>query len=193
MKKIFFIILTTLIGISFAYASEKIVSISEGDKDAKLKIIVYESLTCGACAEFHKSIYPEIKKDFIDTGLASIEFRSFPLNMAALNASKIVHCRNDGKSEILHFLYKNQRLWVKGETIEEANKNLNDLINNQNFNIDFDSCINNKEIEDFILEDRIEGAKKFKIDATPTLIINGEKFDNPTNYKKLKKFLEKLI
>jgi len=64
MKKIFFIILITLIGINFAHASEKIVSISEGDKDAKLKIIVYESLTCGACAEFHKSIYPEIKKDF---------------------------------------------------------------------------------------------------------------------------------
>ena len=193
MKKIFFIILLTLIGISFAQASEKIVSISEGEKDAKLKIIVYESLTCGACAEFHKSIYPEIKKDFIDTGLASIEFRSFPLNMAALNASKIVHCRNDGKSEILHFLYKNQRLWVKGETIEEANKNLNDLINNQNFNIDFDSCINNKEIEDFILEDRINAVKKYEVNSTPTLIINNKKFKDPFNYKKIKKTLEKLI
>ena len=54
-------------------------------------------------------------------------------------------------------------------------------------------CLKNKEAEDHILEDRIEGAKKYKLEATPTLIINGEKFDNPTNYKKLKKFLEKLI
>ena len=44
-----------------------------------------------------------IKKDFIDTGLANIEFRNFPLNMAALNASKIAHCKNDGDSDILHF------------------------------------------------------------------------------------------
>ena len=54
-------------------------------------------------------------------------------------------------------------------------------------------CLTNKETQDHILEDRIEGTKKFKVNATPTLIINGEKFDNPTNYKKLKKFLEKLI
>ena len=61
------------------------------------------------------------------------------------------------------------------------------------FELDVDKCLSNKEIEDHILEDRIEGAKKYKLEATPTLIINGEKFDNPTNYKKLKKFLEKLI
>jgi len=50
-----------------------------------------------------------------------------------------------------------------------------------------------KSVEDHILEDRINGVKKFKVEATPTLIINGEKFENPSNYKKLKKYLEKLI
>ena len=67
------------------------------------------------------------------------------------------------------------------------------FIDKSPFKLDVSKCMSNKEVEDHILEDRIEGARKYKLEATPTLIINGEKFDNPTNYKKLKKFLEKLI
>ena len=110
-----------------------------------------------------------------------------------MNASKIAHCVNDGNSEILHYLFDNQSKWVRGKTIEELNQNIKKFIEKSDFKLDVDKCLNNKEAEDHILEDRIEGAKKFKVNATPTLIINGEKFDNPTNYKKLKKFLEKLI
>ena len=63
----------------------------------------------------------------------------------------------------------------------------------EGFKVDFEKCIINKEIEDFVLNDRIEGAKNFDINATPTIIINNQKFDKPLNYKNLKKFLEKLI
>ena len=171
----------------------KIKAIYEGNVDAKISLIIYESLTCGHCASFHEDIYPILKKDFIDTGLAKIEFRNFPLDLAALNASKIAHCKNDGKSNILHFLYSNQKEWVQGETIEDLNKNLKKLISEQNFEINYDKCINNKNIEDYVLNDRINAVKNYNIEATPTLIINDKKFDNPQNYKKLKKSLEKLI
>ncbi len=171
----------------------KIKAIYEGNVDAKISLIIYESLTCGHCASFHEDIYPILKKDFIDTGLAKIEFRNFPLDLAALNASKIAHCKNDGKSNILHFLYSNQKEWVQGETIEDLNKNLKKLISEQNFRINYDKCINNKNIEDYVLNDRINAVKNYNIEATPTLIINDKKFDNPQNYKKLKKSLEKLI
>ena len=167
--------------------------IISGNENAKIIIIAYESLTCSHCASFHKNIYPKLKEDFLDKGHASIEFRSFPLDMAAFNASKIAHCKNDGNSKILHYLYNNQRQWVKGESVEEANNNIKALIEKSNFSLNFNQCINNKKVEDHILEDRIEGVKKFKVEATPTLIINGKKFENPSNYKKLKKYLEKLI
>ena len=167
--------------------------ISEGSLDAKIKIIVFESLTCSHCANFHKNVYPELKKNFIDKGHVYIEFKNFPLDMAAMNASKIAHCRNDGNSLILHYLFENQDKWIKGNTIADLNKNLKNFIDSSNFGLNFEECINNTKIEDFILEDRINGAKKFKIEATPTLIINGEKFENALNYKKLKKYLEKLI
>ena len=171
----------------------KIKAIYEGNVDAKISLIIYESLTCGHCASFHEDIYPILKKDFIDTGLAKIEFRNFPLDLAALNASKIAHCKNDGKSNILHFLFLNHKEWVQGETIEDFNKNLKKLISEQNFGINYDKCINNKNIEDYVLNDRINAVKNYNIEATPTLIINDKKFDNPQNYKKLKKSLEKLI
>ena len=125
-----------------------------------------------------------MKKDFIDNGLVKIEFRSFPLDLASFNASKISHCKNDGKSDLLHFLYENQKKWVRGETIEDVNKHLKKLIvTNLPYDFaEFESCLANKDIEDHVLNDRISGVKKFNIEATPTLIINDKKFDNPNNY-----------
>ena len=188
--KILFIIILYYLPIT---SQAEIKPIIEGNIDAKIKIIIFESLTCSHCASFHKKVYPSLKEDFIEKGLVSMEFKNFPLDMAAFNASKIAHCKNDGKSEILHYLFENQDKWVKGNTIADLNKNLKNFIGNSNFSLNFEECLNNTKIEDFILEDRINGAKKFKIEATPTLIINGEKFENASNYKKLKKYLEKLI
>ena len=178
---------------SFSSENNKIKNIVEGNENAIVKILIYESLTCPHCADFHKKIYPELKRNFIDKDIVKIEFKNFPLDIAGLNASKIAHCNNDGKSNILHFLYDNQNTWIKGKTIDEINSNLKKILKEENFGINFDKCINNKKIEDHILEGRIEGIKKFEINSTPTLIINNKKFDKPLTYKNLKKAIEKLI
>ena len=193
MKKLFLTLAILFLTLNYTNANVQVKTILEGNINAKIKLIVYESLTCSHCADFHKEIYPELKKDFIDKGLISIEFRNFPLDLAAFNASKVAHCKNDGKSEILHFLFEKQKEWVRGETIEDLNKNLKKLINEKDFGIDFDRCISDTVVEDHVLNDRINAVKKYDIQATPTLIINDKKFDNPQNYKKLKKTLEKLI
>ena len=191
MKKIFLILVLFFGSINISNA--EINRIVAGNKDAKITIITYESLTCSHCADFHKDIYPQLKKDYIDTGLAKIEFRHFPLDVAAFNASKVSQCKSDQSLEILESLYSNQQEWVKGNTAEEINNNLKKFIEKEGFKIDFEKCINDKEIEDFVLNDRIEGVKKFKVNATPTIIINDKKFEKTLNYKNLKKALEKLI
>jgi len=196
VKKIFLALTILVLTFStqiIADTSNSIQRIYEGNKDAKVTIITYESLTCGHCADFHKNVYPQLKKEFIDAGLVKIEFRHFPLDMAALNASKIAQCNNDGKSDLLHFLFSNQKKWAIGETVETANENLKKLLKDENIVIDFKKCTNNQKIEDYILNDRIEGVKKFKVNATPTIIINNKKFDKSLNYKNLKKSIEKLI
>ena len=169
------------------------IRITSGKENAKITIIAYESLTCSHCSDFHRNVYPKLKRDYLDTGIAKIEFRHFPLDVAAFNASKIAQCKSDQGLEILKSLYSNQKEWVKGNTIEEVNNNLKIFLKKEGFGIDYEKCINDKEIEDYVLNDRIEGVKKFKVNATPTIIINNEKFEKSLNYKNLKKSLEKLI
>ena len=191
MKKIL-IFLIIIFGLA-TNTNAEIKRIVSGNQDAKITIIAYESLTCGHCADFHKDIYPLLKKDFIDKGLVKIEFRHFPLDIVALNASKISQCKQDQSLEILEKLYSNQQAWIKGKEIKEVNNNLKEFLKKAGFNIDFDKCMIDKEIEDYILNDRIEGTKNFKVNSTPTIIINNKKFEKSLNYKNLKKTLEKLI
>jgi len=191
MKKI--LIITTLFFSLITNISADTKRIVSGNENAKITIIAYESLTCSHCADFHNDVYPQLKKEYIDTGLAKIEFRHFPLDIAALNASKIVQCESRQGLKILESLYSNQQAWVKGSTVEEVNKSLQQFIKKEGFKINFEECVNDKKVEDFVLNDRIEGAKNFKINATPTIIINNKKFEKSLNYKNLKKSLEKLI
>ena len=188
----FFIFLIQISSIS-AGNSNEIKRIVIGNKNAKISIIAYESLTCSHCADFHINVYPELKREYLDTGLAKIEFRHFPLDAAAFNASKIAQCKNDGESNILNSLYLNQSKWFKGKTIEEVNESLKRFLVSEGIKVDFDKCTTDKSIEDFVLNDRIEGVKKFNVNATPTIIINDKKFEKSLNYKNLKKSLEKLI
>ncbi len=187
-----------LISIFFVFNSlsahtDEIKRILVGNENAKVSIIAFESLTCSHCANFHKDVYPLLKKEYLDTGLVKIEFKHFPLDIAAFNASKIAQCKNDGDPEILETLYANQEKWIRGSTEEEVNNYLQIFLKNEGFDLNVADCVNNKEIEDFVLNDRINGAKNFEINATPTLIINNKKFEKPLNFNNLKNALEKLI
>ena len=196
MKKIYliFFLLFFLIGPNAAADYSKY-EIKEGNENAKVKIYIFESLTCPHCADFHKNIYPNLKSDFIDKGLVQIYFKNFPLDLAGLNAAKTTYCLNsDKRSVFLHHLYETQNEWVNGETIDDINKNLKKTLDNFGIkNIDFQKCINNEEIENLVLNERIEAFKKYKIQSTPTVVINEKKFDKPLIYKNLKKAIEKLI
>jgi protein-disulfide isomerase len=196
MKKIVSILFIMFVGFATNLIAEDIQSlkrISVGEKNSKITIIAYESLTCGHCADFHKNVFPNLKKDFIDKGLVRIEFRHFPLDIAAFNASKIGQCNNDGNADVLNILYSGQKKWARGKTPEEATKYLKKFLKDEGVTLDFEKCLADKAIEDYVLNDRIEGVKKFKVNATPTIIINDKKFDKTLNYKNIKKYLEKLI
>jgi len=196
MKKIFSILFIIFISFAtnlIAEDSQSIKRISVGEKNAKITIIVYESLTCGHCADFHENVYPSLKKDFIEKGLVRIEFRHFPLDIAAFNASKIGQCNNNGNADVLNILYSGQKKWARGKTPEEATKYLKKFLEDEGVTLDFEKCLADKAIEDYVLNDRIEGVKKFKVNSTPTIIINDKKFEKALNYKNLKKYLEKLI
>jgi len=196
MKKIVSILFIVFVGFAsdlIAEDNQSVKRISEGKESAKITIIVYESLTCGHCSDFHKNVYPSLKKDFIDKSLVKIEFRHFPLDIAAFNASKVAQCKSNGNPDLLNILFLGQKKWARGKTPEEATKYLKRFLEDEGVTLNFEKCLADKAIEDYVLNDRIEGVKKFKVNATPTIIINDKKFEKALNYKNLKKYLEKLI
>ena len=196
MKKIIYILLFFLLSInSFAGENYKLSDITEGNENAKIKIYSYQSLTCPHCATFHAKIYPLLKKDYIDTGIANIHFKHFPLDLSALNAAKIAQCVNKEKRiSFLDHLYKTQKSWIKGKNIEDVNQNLKKSVKQFGLNEDdFDKCLAFEDVENYILNSRIEAVQKFKIKSTPTLVINDEPFKGTLEYKNIKKMLEKLI
>jgi len=196
MKKIYLSILFIFFSINaFSIEDTSKYEIKVGTDAAKIKIYVYESLTCPHCASFHKNIYPKLKTDYIDKGIVQIYFKNFPLDLAGLNASKITHCLNkDQRFNFLHHLYETQEKWLDGSTIEKINTNIeNSLIKFGIKDINVKNCLSDAEIEDSILSERINASKKYKIQSTPTVVINEKKFDKTLDFKNLKKAIEKLI
>ena len=69
-------------------AENNVKRIYEGSPDAKITILVFESLTCSHCANFHKDVYPEFKKNFIDKGFVKLEYRNFPIRFGGFQCRK---------------------------------------------------------------------------------------------------------
>ena len=180
--------------ISTAQAESKILSI--GSTDAKITVKVFSSLTCPHCANFHKSIFEDLKKDYIDQNLVKFEHHSFPLDLAALNAEIIVRCTDsrEKKFELLTEIYSKQKSWAIGSDINKINK----LIKKIGLNFDLsdekmDKCLEDDQVQDRILEQRIDAQKKYKIESTPTIIINEKKYSGKVNYEQFKKVIDKKL
>ena len=166
-----------------------------GSYDAIVKIKIFSSLTCPHCANFHMKVVPEIKKEYVASGKVQLIFIDFPLDQAAFNASKLLHCADKkNQMDFLDVIYKTQSNWAEGSTINEINSNLKKIANNLGINsMEFDKCLINEVVIDKILTDRIEGNQKYSINSTPTIVINEKKLEGSTIFKNIKKKIEKII
>ena len=170
----------------------------ESNKDLNKKIVikVFSSLTCPHCANFHQEVIVKLKKNYIDTNRVKFEHHSFPLDLAALNAEKILHCFVDPKKkfDFLSLVYKKQKKWATGSDINVINSSIKIIgkkigLNDKNM----DKCLNDKKIEEQILDTRINAQKKYKINSTPTIYINEELYEGKHDYKLFKKELDQLL
>ena len=170
--------------------------ISAGELKAKVTVKVFSSLTCPACANWHAKIFYQMKKDFIDKGLVRFEHHPFPLDLAALNAEIILRCHVDNKKrfELLGKIYEKQKIWAVGSDINKINESIKKIGSEVSLNNkDMINCLNDEKSQDEILNQRIDAQKKYKIEGTPTVIINEKKYLGKLDYKKFKKLLEKKL
>ena len=188
-KVIFFILLTFSVN-----AESKVLEI--GNPDAKITVKVFSSLTCPHCASFHKNIFEDLKKEYIDKDLVRFEHHSFPLDLAALNAEIIIRCLQDinKKFQLLGEIYKKQNQWAVGSDINVINESIKKIgLDFGLSNIKMDDCLKNESVQDQILNQRIEAQKKYEIQSTPTIFINEKKYKGEHKYKPFKKTIEKLL
>ena len=162
--------------------------------NAKAVVKVFSSLTCPHCANFHQEVILQIKKNYIDTNLIKFEHHGFPLDLAALNAEKILRCFVDKekKFNFLTQIYKKQKKWAIGSDINIINDSIKTIGKEIGLSNDsMDKCLSNKEIEDQILDERIKAQKEYKISSTPTIYINKKQYKGKHDYKLFKKELDK--
>ena len=166
-----------------------------GKNEAPIKIKIFSSLTCPHCADFHINVLPKIKKEYVDLGKVQLIFIDFPLDQAAFDASKLLHCLDQKKQiTFLDKIYENQSQWTSGKNLSEINNNLKEIVKVLGINSkEFDKCLNNDTIIDQIINGRINAIQKYSINSTPTIIINEKKLEGSANFRNIKKKIEKLI
>ena len=197
MKKItniISILVFLILASSSAIADEKVLKI--GNNNSKIVIKVFSSLTCPHCANFHLKNFENLKNDFIDKNILRFEHHSFPLDLAALNAELIVRCAEstEKKFQLLSEIYKKQKQWAVGSDINIINESIKKIgLENGLNEKKMESCFKDENKQDQILNERIDAQKKYKIQSTPTVLINEKKFNGKSNYTELKKAIEKLL
>ena len=163
-----------------------------GNKNAKIVVIEYASMTCIHCATFHKQVYPKIKKNYIDTNKIKFIFRDFPLDKQALFASVLAKCApKDKYFDFVKLILANQKKWVSNDdAFMDKLRNIGKLagLNENKIN----SCFKDEKMVDNIIRTRSIGEEIYNINSTPSLIINEKKY-SAMSYENFEKIIENLI
>ncbi|TPW31518.1 DsbA family protein [Martelella alba] len=149
--------------------------IAEGDENAPVKIIEYYSLTCPHCENFQKVTYPAIKKDYIDTGKVYYLFREFPFDPRAMAGFMLARCAPNGKYlPFVDLMFSQQRTWA---TAEDGSAAMLQMAKLAGFTQEsFQACLTDQKLLDDVNTIRDRAEKEFGVNATPTFLINGEKY-----------------
>jgi protein-disulfide isomerase len=167
---------------------------NKNNSNSMVSVKVFSSLTCPHCADFHGEVYEELEKEYISAGKVKFKHHSFPLDLAALNAEKILQCKSDSEVNIkfLTDIYKKQNKWSKGSDVDKINDLLKAI--GKKFSLtenEMNKCLVDKSLEEKILNERIQAQKNYKISSTPTIYINEKKYEGKRDYKSFKKAIDK--
>ena len=187
---------TLLLSLIFLFVNCDSSSQSDSNSNSLVTIKVFSSLTCPHCADFHGKIYENLEKEYISLGKLKFVHVSFPLDLAALNAEKVLQCDVNSKTnfKFLTEIYKKQSKWTAGSDINIINNAIKNV--GKDFALTDDQmnkCLTDKDLEEKILNERIEAQKNYKISSTPTIYINEKKYDGKRDYKSFKKTIEKIL
>ncbi len=155
-------------------APDELPELSLGNKDAKVTIVEYASMSCPACARFHKTTYPELKKKYIDTDKVYFIIREFPLNNLAAAGAMLARCADSPEKSIalIDVLFEKQRDWLSERAVEELMK----IARQAGFTEErFNACLQDDALLGKLSRRRDRADKEFGVDATPSFFVNGKR------------------
>lgn len=162
-----------------------------GSKTAPVVVVEYASMTCPHCAHFDETTYPQIKKNYIDTGKVRWMLREFPLDPLAAAAFMLARCAADNSApryyDMVNTLFHQQDTWA----IEKPIPPLMAIAKQAGMTEDkFKACLSDKKTLDKIQAERQVAIDKFKVKATPTFFIDGESHEGALTYEEMSKLLD---
>ena len=161
------------------------------DKNAKVTIIEYASMTCPHCAAFHNGVGQKLYENYVKTNKVRFIYRDFPLDGAALKAAQLAWCDASKRKAFTDILYKKQAEWTKGATRGDVVQNLEAIGKMGGLSSDkMKECLFSKTLEEQIIARQKHGAENFTIKATPTIFVNGKAFEGETSYEDLQKYID---
>jgi protein-disulfide isomerase len=159
-----------------------------GSETAPVTIIEYASMTCPHCADFEVRTFPKLKEKYIDTGKVRFIMREFPLDRTAAAAFMLARCAGPDKYyPLIETLFQQQQKWAVRDPVPPllAIAKQAGLTEES-----FKSCISDTALLNKVQQTRDRGANKFKVEATPTFYINGEKFSGALSIDDLDKAIQ---
>ncbi len=164
-----------------------------GPADAKVTIVEYASMTCGHCAAFHKSVFPELKKKYIEPGKVRFIMREFPLDNLAAAAAMLARCTGPDKSyALVETLFATQADWayVQGNPVPK----LFEIAKQAGFTQEsFEKCLTDQKLLDQVNAQRAKAADQFGISATPSFFINGKKLQGGPTLAAFEEMIDPLL
>ncbi len=163
-----------------------------GNEKASVTVIEYASLGCPHCAHFANDIFPAFKQKYVDTGKVRYIFRDYPLDELSMRAAQMARCGGpDRFMGYIEVLYRTQESWVEAKDPTAALERIG-LLGGMSKE-QFDACMQNKDLADAVLKERLEAEEKYKVESTPTFIINGEPHAGAMPLEDFDKILEPLL
>lgn len=166
--------------------------VAEGSASAPITIIEYASLSCPSCAKFHAGTYPALKSQYIDTGKVRFIMRDFPLNESAFAATIMARC--GGSQNYLNFVHQylsTQDQWAFGDDWLQRIETIG-----RQRGLDpqrIDACLKDGALFQSINERRKAGAAVFGVGGTPTLVINGQRYDGRGDFGSVSQFIDSML
>ncbi len=165
-----------------------------GAEDAPITLIEYASYTCGHCAHWEREIFPRLKMEYIDTGKVRFIHREVYFDKVGLWAGLLARCGGDEKYFAMsNMLYVDQQQWMGDHNLATVGDNLRKMGLKAGLTAEqIDACFADQVMAESMVMTFQETAGKDEINATPTMMIDGEKQTN-VPWDELKAILDKKL